>query len=246
MATTVARSLAPGASVAPGSFHDGSAASSHNSAASAFNNVRSTAPHLNNQAPSNASADASGTGRLAVSGKPASPGTQHTPISQSVNAAAAVFSPAGVLSTGYKALSGLLVPIGSGISPILGGNSDPAGAGLVAGHIPDNVHVVPQPVVPVSSGNSGGSTGGSSSPSSSPQDTLDSSNLGNLLYDLLGPASTGVTPGDAGLQVTPVTPTTSSTSPNVLVGLLALGVLAGIGWYYLKERKKGSAHGAAA
>ena len=244
--TTLSRSLAPGASIAPGSFHDGSAATSHPSAASAYNLTRSTAPYLARSASQlSASAHTSGTGSFAVSGRPATPGTTHQSIGSVVNAAAGVFSPAGTVSPAYASQGS-----GSFFLPHNGGLYTPPqpSVGPVVGRIPDNVHVspgTPQPTGP-SSNNSGGagasgSNNGNQNYGSSPQGTLESGQLGNLLYALLGPAGTGVTPGDAGLQVTPVSPTTTTTGPNVMVGLLALGALAGIGWYYVKHRKKGGA-----
>jgi hypothetical protein len=230
------RSMAPG-NIAPGSFHESSASTSHASAASAFNVTRSTAPYLARSASvASASAHTSGTGSFAVSGKPATPGTAHGSIAASVHSAGLPFGFPNPLATGWP------------FTPI-------------AGHIPDTTHVTPPPpggtpyqshTPPPSSSGSGGNSGnsggnnsenGNQNYGSSPQGTLESGALGNLLYDLLGPAGTGVTPGDAGLQVTPTSPTTTTSSPNMMVGLLALGVLAGVGWYYLKQRKKGKGGG---
>jgi hypothetical protein len=223
--------MAPG-NIAPGSFHESSAATSHGSAASAFNLTRSTAPYLNRTASvATPSAHTSGTGAYAASGLPATPGTAHGSIAATVQSAGIMF--------------GFPNPATTPNFP-------------VAGRIPDNTNVTPPPTGTVppptatppsststTSANSGSSNSetGNQNYGSSPQGTLESGALGNLLYDLLGPAGTGATPGDAGLQVTPTSPTTTTSSPNVMVGLLALGVLAGVGWYYLKERKKGKGGG---
>jgi hypothetical protein len=225
--------MAPGQSVAPGSFHDGAAPTSHNSAASAFNLTRATAPYLSRTAtPLSTSAHSSGVGSFKVSGLPATPGTAHTPIERSVGAGTAA-SASGATPFGFPT-----VPAPNAVNVAV------HNALVVAGRIPDNVHVNPPTVVPPSGQTSGNSNNGSGNGNqnygSSPEGTLESGQLGNLLYALLGPAGTGVTPGDAGLQVTPVSPTTTTTSsPNVMVGLLILGVLAGAGYFWWRSRKKG-------
>jgi hypothetical protein len=232
------RSGPPGG-IAPGGFHESSAATAHPSAASVYNPTRSTMPHLANTAsPLSASAHTSGTGSFEVSGLPATPGTVHRSIASVVNESAGAF---------------MRAPVSAAAAPFGFPNPATTPNFPIAGRIPDLVHVT-TPSTPnasggssggsSSSGNSGGtntnnSNNGNQNYGSSPEGTLESGALGNLLYDLLGPAGTGVTPGDAGLSVTPVSPTTTTSSPNVMVGLLALGVLAGVGWYYLKERKKG-------
>jgi hypothetical protein len=217
---SLTHSMAPGASIMPGSFHESSAATAHPSAASVYNRTVAVAPYLGRTAtPITPSAAASGTGRYKTSGLPSIPGTTNTPIAHAVNAASDFMAPIGspirspggipTVSTRPVAITGS--PSSSGTS----GGSNTSSAG----------------------GSSGSNTGNQNL-GASPEGTLESSQLGNLLYDLLGPASTGATPGDAGLSVTPVSPTTTTTSgPNVIIGFLFVGALAGIGWYYWKEHK---------